>query len=860
MAKVLKIAALVVGAVALAFTGIGLAIGMPLSSVLSFGIGVSAGTLFAVSAGLYVASALLTPKPSQGGSQTKWKADPYAGLPYVMGRTLISGNIVYRRGHGDNNKYETFVTVLGIGPFQSIDATFMNRTTVGFVGGNAILTYHNQIYQVTQLGACPEFSALAPPIGSPPGWTSAHKLSGLAAAMNTFVYDSKSKNGLTAEPQPGWIVKGALVYDPRLDSTYPGGSGTCRAGVESTYVWSENPHLHGLTWALGRWQNGVRVAGIGAPIASIDVASFVEGANLNDARGWKIGGQVTTRPDTPWNSLKSMLQAGGAQPVLVGGVISCVNRAPRVSLATISREDIVGECSFAGTQPRRSRINTVIPNYRSEAHDWEVVAAAAVSVADYVAMDGDERTKEINYSLVQQVDQAAQLAAYDICDAREAGPGSMPLKPVWMNYRIGDCVTFEPEDGFVLKVVITGRNMDPQTGTVTFTVISETDGKHAFALGLTGSAPPTASLAYDDSVAAPGSGDWSLSGATLSSDGGSIPALTISGTVANPSADAVLFDHRAYVAGAGVDDNWIGDGMDTSHLVQKVVTAVAPGTQYEVSIRYRVRGVLGDRLILGPVVAGSLETIGQTSSRIRLGIVKCSTDLLVGADAGGGFGKITVADHSWDYPGTDVDVDRAGAVITGLTLGTRYYVYFDDETLGDPAPTYYATTSLANASNTSSAPYRHFLGFVDVPISGGGSTPGGGGGGGGGCPALDMYVVTQHAGAKSVADLAVDDMVWARHELTGIWGWYRVSAISTIDSQLYSAEINGSTYRTSADHLWDRNDAWRMMASLPNAEAIGAGQVRVITVEDAHTYMLLPSADATLGVLSHNKVMDPDLL
>ena len=467
--KVLKIAAIVVGAVALAATGIGLAVGAGVAAGIgtitaAAGLSGLAGTVFAgalAGAALFDVTSLaglIFPKPSQGGSQTKWKGDPYAGLPYPIGRTLVGGNIVARRGHGLNNVYETFVTVLAITTAASIDTTFLNKTTVGFDGGGAASgTYNGLIWQRTQLGLCPEPSALHSPVGDFPGWTAQHKLSGLAATILTLKYDSKEKNGLTSEPTPGWIGHWAKVYDPRLDSTYPGGSGPCRALQEETYVWSEDPHLHGLTWSLGRWQNGRRVAGIGALIAQIDVASFVEGANLNAARGWKAGGQVVTRPDTSWNSLKSMLQAGGAQPVLVGGMISCVNRAPRVSLATITRGDIVGKCSFSGTQPRRSRINGIIPQYRSEAHDWEMVSASAVSIADYVALDGDERTKEVAYPLVQQVDQVTQLATYDVCDAREAGPGSIPLGPWWLNYRIGDCVTFSPEDGFSAKVMITGR-------------------------------------------------------------------------------------------------------------------------------------------------------------------------------------------------------------------------------------------------------------------------------------------------------------------------------------------------------------------------------------------------------------------
>jgi hypothetical protein len=98
-------------------------------------------------------------------------------------------------------------------------------------------------------------------------------------------------------PTVARVIKGVKVYDPRLDSTYPGGSGSCRALDEATYVYSENPWLHALTFALGRFQNGKRVMGVGMPIASIDVAAFVEAANIADANGWKAAAP-SPRPTT----------------------------------------------------------------------------------------------------------------------------------------------------------------------------------------------------------------------------------------------------------------------------------------------------------------------------------------------------------------------------------------------------------------------------------------------------------------------------------------------------------------------------------------------------------------------------------
>src|SRR3546814_11008563 len=92
--------------------------------------------------------------------------------------------------------------------------------------------------------------------------------------------------------------------------------------------------------------------------------------------------------------------------------------APRVSLATITSKDLVGKGSVVATQSRRERINGVVPRIRLESHGWEVVPLDAVRVEEYVTADKGRRTREIDYQLVQQADQAAELAAYAIAHAR----------------------------------------------------------------------------------------------------------------------------------------------------------------------------------------------------------------------------------------------------------------------------------------------------------------------------------------------------------------------------------------------------------------------------------------------------------
>ncbi|MBM3929015.1 MAG: hypothetical protein FJ335_11250, partial [Sphingomonadales bacterium] len=225
------------------------------------------------------------PVNERQGLQLSFKIDPNSPIYYPIGRTAVGGVVVHRETYGTDNHYQTYFVDLGLGPIQAIETFLADRAPIAFAGTNAIGYYSRWMWQDRQIGALPEVQALghgvtAPPYGSipaqVPGWSGAHKLSGHAAASWTMLFDTKARRYAQGEPQPGWIVQGALVWDPRLDSTYPGGSGSCRRDDPATWVYSETPALHGLKWRLGIYQNGKRIMGVGAPIDLIDVARIVE--------------------------------------------------------------------------------------------------------------------------------------------------------------------------------------------------------------------------------------------------------------------------------------------------------------------------------------------------------------------------------------------------------------------------------------------------------------------------------------------------------------------------------------------------------------------------------------------------------
>ncbi|MEA3543239.1 MAG: hypothetical protein U9R77_14125 [Pseudomonadota bacterium] len=654
MAKALRTAALVVGAVALVATGVGALAGAGLFGAGAMGAagtvaGVSTATIAAVgtyaslaAAVLSVGAAATAPGVSVQGSATTFTTNPQSGLPYAMGRTRMSGLRFFaatnsRPGYTKFHDLLWFGALLSIGgAIDSIESFTADGVTVNFdASGNAVGTYHDYMGQRLHMGGQQSAAvSLSLGGGTAPGWTAQHKLSGVTHAMWCLRFNKEGELYGAGAPEPAWIGKWTKVYDPRLDSTYPGGSGTCRALEESTYVWSDNPGLHALTWALGRWQNGKRTCGIGAPIAHIRVAEFVECANICEANGWKVGG-VEWTTDTKWATLKRILQAGGARPTKSRGMIGCLVSAPRAAIATIQSRHLLDKLQLNVTKTRRERFNSVIPRYIDEDSDWAVISGTAISVPDYVTADRGARTKEIDYPLVQvfagqEATQPGQLAAYDIVNSREAGPFTWSTGPEWIGVKTGDVVNLNvPEEGLVNQpILITKATPDPATGKINFAGETETHSKHAFALGQSTTPPsPFTLTAPDLKPPAPEAANWAVSGTTT---GEGLPALVVVGESEHPSADALLIDYRK-----GDGDVWTGAAiLSAQTAVRHVIAPLESETAYQVRIGYRVGQIDGSFTILAAVTGtGIISDISDTIDGQQDQLAQLEADTAAAASA-----------------------------------------------------------------------------------------------------------------------------------------------------------------------------------------------------------------------------------
>jgi hypothetical protein len=480
---------MVAGAVALIATGVGAFGGAALLGQTAAGLAQIAAIAGVVSSVAMLGAQLLTkPPPARGSvSQVVIGVDP--PRPYVMGEGYCGGVRRYQRAYGGTvddvpNPYRFIVDVYcGHGPVGSISPRFDYEAVSSY--------YSTYLYTTTQLGAVPESGVLTPNWSGAPNWsTSTAKLSGCAAIGWNFKFDKDGKRFASGIPVMGAYGQWVKVYDPRLDSTQPGGSGAHRLGTESTYTYSENPALHYAMYAYGRYQNGKLVMGVGLPAQSIDWTKIAAYANVCDANDWTIFGRVFEPGDRAAN-LRDIAEAGGGAPAFSGGLLSVHYNAPQSPLATITADDLgPGEVVVPGMRPYAERMNTAVPKFTDPDSNWEQVSAAPVTFSALVTGDGEERRQEWPFNLVKDVDQASQLAAYRILDSRERAPIELTLMPQWRYVRPGECYTLDlPDYGLQTDVIVLRKELDPKTLVVKLTVQTETSGKHAQALAVTGTGP-----------------------------------------------------------------------------------------------------------------------------------------------------------------------------------------------------------------------------------------------------------------------------------------------------------------------------------------------------------------------------------
>lgn len=585
------------------------------------------------------AMSVLQPQVGTAGRPFEFVIDPDGPIPFAAGRIGVAGSVIHRDTFGPDLMFYGIPAVLsGAGPITAIGSVKADDYPMAFDanGGATTEPYRQELYFRSVLGEQPAPLALSTPAGLKngaklPGWGAAHKLSGKAAFLMVMAENSKGSAFPTGEVKPLVTLRGLEVYDPRQDSTYPGGVGPQRLSDPSTWTYSDNPILWALKWCLGLWEgpNGkgapqvdFQVGGIGAKPSGIDFPAFVAAANVSDANGWTVAAYPNTDDDKS-QVLDGFLQAGGCIYAQRAGKISCIQRAaPRASVVTISAADTAGPLEIDTAASRIDRINTLRPRFWSEAHRWQMTALdGEITAQAYRDEDGAARTRGLDFPFVSNARQCGQLAALQIANTREGIAGVIPLKPQMQRIRPGDAFTIT-EPGFVLngvKCLCLNTDYDPATGVVRVSFVSETDAKYPFALGQNPAPPAPQVLTPVDPgfVSPPEAGDWTIIVRPPSPGGSQLPGFDLTGIVSNSTATAIIVEWglppvppppEPIPEGKVWADcvTWTTACQGPPTVTNIPIDGLQPGATYFVAIQYQRNQNYSARQVYGPYTAPAL--------------------------------------------------------------------------------------------------------------------------------------------------------------------------------------------------------------------------------------------------------------
>lgn len=274
------IAPLIVGALALVGTtatiatfaiNIGIAVGL---SLVSSSIQQRAAKKAQRKARMAAAAANQGPR----GTELQLSTDAAEPRTLILGERATAGSLVYFCISGPDNENLDLVIALADHEIDGVSGIYVDGTLSSWVpdafgfgemteyaaGGNQHMSC--RIYKGTQGQVADPIVAAA----SSGQWTSAMRGQGIAYAHVRMIWNQDAYKG-GGTPSLLFLVRGAKLYDPRKDSTQPGGSGAHRWGDTSTYEYTNNLEICRYNYLRGiNWVNGRPMFGPGLPEESID--------------------------------------------------------------------------------------------------------------------------------------------------------------------------------------------------------------------------------------------------------------------------------------------------------------------------------------------------------------------------------------------------------------------------------------------------------------------------------------------------------------------------------------------------------------------------------------------------------------
>lgn len=345
-----------------------------------------------------------------------------AHIPIIYGTRKVGGNIVFLETSGTDNEYLYMALVLSEGEIDEVTALYVNDKRVYFDGGalndnvqRTVVSTDQNFYDTenseslitaeAHFGSDTQTSSSllsSSGIGEPTtSWQSIHKLQGLAYIALRFKWNADKFGSI---PQVQALVKGRKIYDPRLDSTVTGGSGSHRKDDKSTWAYSDNPILQLLDYL----RNDRFGMGITDSYFDSNFADWQTASNVCDTQVQPLGGEfavlyslgigygspetyntmslmssntVVDTAKTAIDNVKDFVRGSRSFLNFSAGKYNILVETSGTASITLTEDNILGGITVL-SKNKNSRYNRVIVNYIEPTKNYQSDSAQFPPIVD----------------------------------------------------------------------------------------------------------------------------------------------------------------------------------------------------------------------------------------------------------------------------------------------------------------------------------------------------------------------------------------------------------------------------------------------------------------------------------------------
>ena len=386
-------------------------------------------------------------------------------IPIVYGTRKVGGHVVFLETSGTDNQYLYMAIVLSEGEINDITSIQINDNTVtwsGDIADNSQITVASNdanFYDGASLITCePHFGSDSQSasnlLSTLSSWTSNHRLRGLAYIAIRFEWNQDKFGSL---PSITAIVQGKKVYNPNLDGTVTGGSGSHRKDTSSTWAYSDNPILQLLDYLRNdRFGMGITNSYFDSNFADWQTASDVCDANITPYSGadeidLMDSHIVIDTSRKAIDNVKEFVRGSRSYLNFSSGIYNILVETTGSASITLTEDNIIGGISVS-SKSKNSRYNRVIVNfinpdkdYQSDTAQFPPVDETGIGSADQhstmkTADGGLLLEGRFDFSMFTSPYQAQEMAEIVLRRSRSSLDVSIKSDATALDLSIGDIV------------------------------------------------------------------------------------------------------------------------------------------------------------------------------------------------------------------------------------------------------------------------------------------------------------------------------------------------------------------------------------------------------------------------------------